>query len=75
MCGGSPKSTPPRVDPPPPDAPAELILSAKGAKDKGQKSGRKKLRAGRTSLVTPGLTTAAAKGGGSLGGAAKKTTV
>jgi hypothetical protein len=52
-----------------------LILSAKGAKDKGQKSGRKKLRAGRTSLVTPGLTTAAAKGGGSLGGAAKKTTV
>jgi hypothetical protein len=52
-----------------------LILSEKGAKAKGQKLGRKKLRAGRTSLVTPGLSVGGAAGAGSLGGAAKKTTV
>jgi hypothetical protein len=58
MCGGAPKPAPPRNDPPPPEAPAELILSDKKAAAKGAKLGRKKLQKGRSALVTPGLTVA-----------------
>jgi hypothetical protein len=65
MCGGSPKADP--VLPPPPEKIPELVLDEPGRKKSKAKRSQQQLRAGRGSLVTPGLTIG---GGGSSAPAA-----
>ena len=60
MCGGGGAPAPPRKNPAPADPPPELLLDAEGAKRKRGLQSRKAKRAGRSSLVTPGLSVGSA---------------
>ena len=64
MCGGGGGSPPTFNQLPSPEPPTELVLDAEGEARAGDIRRRRKLRQGRTSLVTPGLS-----GGLSIGGA------
>jgi len=67
MCGGAGGGgAPPRKEPPPPEPPAELVLDSAGKSEADARRRQRKGRAGRSALVTPGL---------SLGGLAAQATV
>jgi hypothetical protein len=55
MCGGAPKPQAPKKEAPPPAPPPELILSKEEQGVANVKKGKKQKRAGRSALVTPGL--------------------
>jgi hypothetical protein len=63
MCGGGGKPPQTTADPPPPTPPPELLLDAEGRKSKDRAAGKKRVRAGRGALVTPGLNIGATIGG------------
>jgi hypothetical protein len=63
MCGGGGPPDPPKKDAPPPTPPPELLLDTEGRKKADLTAGRRRARAGRSSLVTPGLNIGSAIGG------------
>jgi hypothetical protein len=69
MCGGAPKPTPPKKEAPPPAPPPELILSKEEQGVANVKKGKKQKRAGRSALVTPGLSLGNAAASRVAGGA------
>ena len=69
MCGGGGGTDPQFTPRPKPEPPPELVLDAEGEGKAGALRRRRKLRAGRSSLVTPGLSSALSISGARAAGA------